>query len=201
VIPAHEPEREPEDGLDPGTIARAAAGEPAAARALVARCHPLVRRIVRAHRARDVADEDLIQDVFARMFAELHRYEVRAGSTFEHWLARLATNVCRDALRTEARRADAIPIRRAAEGWLEFLVAERAAPPEDAVAARELVDALLAQLPPDDRLVLTLVDLERRSTAEVAALTGWSRALVKVRAFRARIRLRAAAKRLGGRDG
>ena len=44
------------------------------------------------------------------------------------------------------------------------------------------------------RLVLTLLDLEQRSTAEIAALTGWSRALVKVRAFRARLRLRAAVK-------
>jgi RNA polymerase sigma-70 factor (ECF subfamily) len=40
-----------------------------------------------------------------------------------------------------------------------------------------------------------LLDLEQRSTTEIAALTGWSRALVKVRAFRARMRLRAVVRR------
>jgi RNA polymerase sigma-70 factor, ECF subfamily len=37
-----------------------------------------------------------------------------------------------------------------------------------------------------------LIDIEEKSPAEVAALTGWSRALVNVRAFRARRRLRKA---------
>ena len=60
----------------------------------------------------------------------------------------------------------------------------------DGLAARELVQQLLVQLSPADRLVVTLLHLKEKSVAEVSALTGWSCAGVKVRAFRARKRLR-----------
>ncbi len=93
-------------------------------------------------------------------------------------------------LRGETRRADNLPLSAGAQAWLGLLADERQPAVEDALAARELVESLLAGLAPQDRLVLTLLDLEQRSTAEIAALTGWSRARVKVRAFRARLRLR-----------
>ena len=53
-------------------------------------------------------------------------------------------------------------------------------------AARELVEKLMTRLKPEERLIITLVHLEERSTEEVRRLTGWSIPLVKVRAFRAR---------------
>jgi RNA polymerase sigma-70 factor (ECF subfamily) len=52
------------------------------------------------------------------------------------------------------------------------------------------VGRLLSQLPSEDRLVISLLDLEERSVKEIAAITGWSVSLVKVRAFRARRKLR-----------
>jgi len=58
------------------------------------------------------------------------------------------------------------------------------------VGARELAHKLLATLKPADRLVLTMMDMEGRSVAEVQAATGWSATLVKVRAFRARQKLK-----------
>ncbi|HYR59333.1 MAG TPA: sigma-70 region 4 domain-containing protein, partial [Chthoniobacteraceae bacterium] len=67
---------------------------------------------------------------------------------------------------------------------------EPADAPADAQSAREATDRLLGLLAPDDRLVLTLLDLEERSVAEISALTGWGRSAVKVRAFRARQKLR-----------
>ena len=179
-------------------LARIAQGDDGAARELVERCHPLVVKLARAHRPRDVPEEDLVQDVFLTMFARLDRYEPRVGIPFEHWLSRLAVNVCLDALRAERRRPQA---RRAlgdeANAWLASLVVDSAPPVEDALAAREAVDALLAPLAPRDRLLLTLLDIEERSVAEVAAATGWNATLIKVRAFRARRRLRAVAERLG----
>jgi len=51
------------------------------------------------------------------------------------------------------------------------------------------VNKLMSQLAAPDRLVLQLLDLEQKSVAEVASLTGWNRAVVKVRAFRARRKL------------
>ena len=60
----------------------------------------------------------------------------------------------------------------------------------DALAARELVYKLLGQLKPEDRLVLKLLDLEQHSVAEISEITGWNQSLVKVRAFRARGKLK-----------
>ena len=175
-------------------LARIARQDPGASRELVEQCQALVWKLVRAHRSRSILDEDLVQEVFLKLFSRLDRYEPRDGIPFEHWLSRLAVRTCLDALRTERRRPQRAdpPISKAAGEWLENLATGRASPPiDDVLAARELVDALLARLPPMDRLVLTLLDMEERSVAEVSAITGWSRTLVKVRAFRARRRLRA----------
>lgn len=178
-------------------LARVLAGDEAAGCRLVAHLHPLALRIARANRTQSRSDDDLTQEVFLTMFARLDRYRPFDGVPFAHWFARLAVNVCRDALRAEVRRPMHVALSPAAEAWLGHLAGERATPADsEADAARELVDRLLADLPSDDRLVLTLLDLEQRSTVEIAQLTGWSRTLVKVRAFRARRRLRAMAERL-----
>ena len=179
-------------------LARIARQDPDASRELVEHCQALVWKLVRAHRSRSIPDEDLVQEVFLKLFSRLDRYEPRDGIPFEHWLSRLAVRTCLDALRTERRRPQPAdpPLSEAAGEWLETLRRDDASPPIDEVlAARELVDALLARLPPKDRLVLTLLDMEERSVAEVSAITGWSRTLVKVRAFRARRRLRAVVER------
>ena len=60
----------------------------------------------------------------------------------------------------------------------------------EALAARELLEKLLDQLKPEDRMVVQLVDLEQKTLVEVAELTGWNTTVVKVRAFRARRKLR-----------
>jgi RNA polymerase sigma-70 factor (ECF subfamily) len=52
--------------------------------------------------------------------------------------------------------------------------------------ARELLRWAMAKLSADERLVITLLELEERSVRETAELTGWSESNVKVRAFRAR---------------
>ncbi len=82
------PPREPDDSL-----ARAREGDEEAARALVERLHPLVMKIVRAHLPRRAAEEDLAQEVFARVFERLDQYEARAGVPFDHWVARLAVRL------------------------------------------------------------------------------------------------------------
>jgi len=179
-------------------LARIARQDQDASRELVEHCQALVWKLVRAHRSRSIPDEDLAQEVFLKLFSRLDRYEPRDGIPFEHWLSRLAVRTCLDALRTERRRPQPAdpPLSDAAGEWLETLRRDDASPPIDEVlAARELVDALLARLPPKDRLVLTLLDMEERSVAEVSAITAWSRTLVKVRAFRARRWLRAVVER------
>ena len=143
-------------------IERVRRGDAEAARRLVERCHPLVARLVRSHRSRTLTEEDLAQEVYLKMFSVLHRYEPREGIPFEHWLSRLTVRTCIDALRAEART----PLSRAASlspeaaAWLRSLEGRGPAPVDEVLAARELVDVLLARLEPRDRLVLTLLDVE-----------------------------------------
>ena len=48
----------------------------------------------------------------------------------------------------------------------------------------------MLELTPADRLVVNLIHLEGRSVEEVMQTTGWSRSLVKIRAFRARRKMK-----------
>ena len=56
----------------------------------------------------------------------------------------------------------------------------------DSVAAADLVDRLLGELPPEDQLVIRMLDLERHSVAQIAQLMNRGESWVRVRAFRAR---------------
>ena len=82
--------------------------------------------------------------------------------------------------------------------WLKFLCHGEADAPQrtGASEAKAIVERLLAQLVPSDRLVLTLLDLEQRSTLEISQITGWTRPMVNMRAMRARIKLRQVARRM-----
>jgi len=184
----------PPDALDvPACLQRVRERDADAARALVEHLYPLVIKIVRAHRPRRMAEEDLAQDIFLKMFTRLDQYQGRDSVPFEHWIARLAVTTCLDALRAEKRRPEwryadlADPERE----WLEFFTGESAAPtPVEVLGAREMVEKLLSLLSAEDRLIITLLDLQERSVVEISQLTGWSNSLVKVRAFRARRKLR-----------
>jgi RNA polymerase sigma factor (sigma-70 family) len=177
-------------------LERTLRGEQDAARALIERFHPMVCRLVRAHRPISWGEEDLVQEVFLTLFSRLGRYRERPGIPFQHWVARLTVNVCRDALRFERRRIQPAPLTTEAWAWVESLVTDRHPLADDVLGAREAVRALLAELPARDRLLLTLLYLEERSPEEVAELTGSNRTVLKVRAHRARRRLRIAAERL-----
>ena len=162
-----------------------------AARLLVERLGPLVLRIVRAHRPRRVAEEDLCQEVFMSVFADLGQY--RGAVPFERWVARVAVTTCFDALRRERARPELrwADLSEAEASALERMHADLHEPHGvERDAARELVAKLLGTLPAEDRALLQWLAIEERSVEEVCALTGWGRSRVKVRAFRARRRLR-----------
>ena len=171
--------------------ARAAQQDEEAARALVRGLYPLVIKIVRAHLPRRTDEEDLAQMVFGRVFAHLGQYS--GGVPIEHWVSRIAVNCCWNALRAERRRPElrvADLTEQEAEVVEKVLTAEVEAGPAEQVAARDLVSRLLGTLSPADRLLLQRLDFEGRSVEEVRRETGWSTSLIKVRAFRARRRLR-----------
>ena len=173
-----------------GCLTLVRAGDQRAARELVEHLFPLVIRIVRSHLPRRVAEEDLAQEVFLKMFSRLAQYQ--GAVPFTHWVSRIAVTTCIDHLRAQKRRPEfrwADLSESEADVLDAVLTNERDVPANDALAATELVQKLLGQLKPDDQLVLRLLDLEQKTIAEIAALTGWSQSLIKVRAFRARRKL------------
>jgi RNA polymerase sigma-70 factor (ECF subfamily) len=62
--------------------------------------------------------------------------------------------------------------------------------PTHNLGSREIVDKLLGTLPHADRLVIRLLHLEGRSLKDVQQVTGWGIPMIKVRAFRARQKLK-----------
>lgn len=181
-----------------GCLQRVRDGDSAAADALIVHLHPLVRRLVRNHLPRRESEEDLMQESFVKLFQKLDTYRERADIPFEHWVSRLTVRTCLDALRAEKARPEWrwADFREGEDDWLHYLLnGQTEAPSTSASDARAVVHQLLALLAPADRLVLTLLDLEERSTQEISALTGWTRPMVKMRAMRARHKLRALARR------
>jgi RNA polymerase sigma-70 factor (ECF subfamily) len=138
---------------------------------------PLASRMQRF--ARDArAVEELVHDVFVEAYFSLPTY--RADAPLEHWLQRIATRV---GYRYWTRR-------RRAAAPLRGDLAVASASHEESIDLAEEAATLLEQLPPRDRLVLTLLYVESRSVAEAAHLAGWSQTMVKVQAHRARKKLR-----------
>lgn len=174
-----------------GCVERVRQGDEDAARELMQRLASLVLKIVRAHRPRRASEEDLVQSVFVKVFAKLDQFS--SAVPLEHWVSRIAVNTCinelnRERARPELRWAD---LSEEQEEVVRTLATSEAdLPASQTLAARELVEMLLEKLSASDRLVITLLHLEGRTIEEIRLSTGWSRALVKVRAFRARAKLR-----------
>ena len=85
-------------------VDRARSGDDGAARELIAELYPLVAKIARAHRPRRVAEEDLCQMIFVKVFRNLAQYSGKAP--FSHWVARIAVNECRNQLAAEKARPE-----------------------------------------------------------------------------------------------
>ena len=172
-------------------VARVRQGDESAARALLAQLHPLVLKLVRAHRPRRTDEEDLVQTVFMKAFTKLDQFS--GAVPLEHWVSRIAVNTCLKAMRYERVRPE---IRLSDLTEEEEQVVQRLASTQDDLPetvdamSRELLDRLLAMLSAEDRLVVTLLNLEQKTVAQVRQVTGWSTPLVKVRAFRARQKMK-----------
>lgn len=174
-----------------GCLARVRERDQGAARELVEELYPLVIRIVRSHLPRQVPEEDLAQEIFLKMFTRIAQYQ--GAVPFSHWVSRIAVTTCIDHLRAQKRRPEfrmADLSEAEADVLGNVMTDENDVSAPDAMAAHELVHKLLAQLKPEDQLVVRLLDLEQKTIAEISAHTGWSQSLVKVRAFRARRKLR-----------
>ena len=111
---------------------------------------------------------------------------------------RMTVRTCYDFLRGHQRNRESSfsELSEPENDWLERFVTQPEAASENTDAARLLVARILERLSPPARLIITLLEIEDRSVKEIAALTGWSVPLVKVRAFRARAEMRKCLQRI-----
>ncbi len=171
-------------------LERVRTGDQLAARELVAQVRPMVLRLVRLHLPRRDAAEDLEQEVLIKMFARLGQY--RGTAPFRAWLSQVTRRTCYDHLRAQRCRPE-LRYADLSENEVTCLQAtlreEKHRVRGEALATRELLHHLLNRLTAEDRRVVVLFNLEQKSIAEIAAITGWNTELVKMRVFRARRKL------------
>jgi RNA polymerase sigma-70 factor (ECF subfamily) len=177
-----------EQPSDADLIARHRAGDAAAFDLLVTRWHARIHRWACGWADDPDEADDLTQQVLVRVHLRLSGF--RGTSAFSTWLYGITRNAARDAFRRRRRREQAL-------SRLETmsLADEPDADPAEALDRRAAVDTArgaLAGLPPRQREVFDLVDLQGYAPHEAAALLGLSHGTVRAHLFRARRAVRAA---------
>jgi RNA polymerase sigma-70 factor (ECF subfamily) len=142
--------------------------------------------------ARPEDAEDVGQEVFLRMHASIGR--LQSAEAFDLWLWRLTTNATYDYLRKRPRTRREVRISDLLDGQVNAAANSVSCQLEreerDRRRTIEYVDSLLAQLSPNDRILIVMREVEGLSMEELAAVLGIKVGAVKLRLFRARNRLR-----------
>jgi RNA polymerase sigma-70 factor (ECF subfamily) len=149
----------------------------------------LVYQIVRS--ANEV--EDIAQEVFTKLFFSLPQFRLEAS--FEAWLYRITVNQCCDYLRKRKRTPQVNESELSAEEAAYFERAGSFSQRREMdislrLEMRQTADNLLSALPPQERSLLVLKEVEELSIEELMAIFKASRSAIKVRLFRARRRLK-----------
>ncbi|MDI7274858.1 MAG: sigma-70 family RNA polymerase sigma factor [Anaerolineae bacterium] len=136
------------------------------------------------------AAADATQDAFLAAYRALPAFR---GGCFKVWLLRIVTNSCYDQLRLRKRRPQTSLDDMVEDPDYAAALADRGEGPEEVILREELAQALqagIAKLPADQRVVLVLSDVQGLSYDEIAEATGVTLGTVKSRLSRARARLR-----------
>jgi RNA polymerase sigma-70 factor (ECF subfamily) len=185
----HPAEQQTDDAL----VAAIAAGDETAFEQLFERHRRHVARVAGRFFAQREQMEEIIQDSFTKAYFALGTYHGTHAASFKAWLTQIAVNSCYDQLRRTRRRPEQsieISDNESQQFTMQLKAMDAASDVERTAVSRDLAEKLLARLSPDDRMVLTLLDVEGFSVAEIAEMANWSVSKVKVRAHRARAHLR-----------
>ena len=130
-------------------------GDEDAANQLLDYMTPLVMKIVWRRCPAAVAEEDMAQEVFIRVFKNLGQFKGTAH--FNHWVSRIAVNTCithlikAKARKNELRKSD---LSEEHQALIDAAIAdESVAAPDEQASSLELLRCLLDRLEPKDRLV------------------------------------------------
>jgi RNA polymerase sigma-70 factor (ECF subfamily) len=138
--------------------------------------------------------EDLAQETFVKAWRSLAQFDRRAP--FHHWLARIAVNVALDHLRRFKRQRNEIGIEDISPEARDWVRDPAADSELDSRQAAELLALAMRELSPAEQVVITMQEFEGRSIKEICERTGSSNVAVRVRALRARQKLRRALEKL-----
>ena len=176
---------------DSDLVARAAAGDGAAIRALVERHRAMVYRLAYQFAGNHHDAEDIAQDVFIKVYRSLDRFRYDAQLT--SWLYRIVMNACIDQRRRQSPAGSA-PFTEEAELQMANTPEEGPGPEEQAYGGQlgEVLESEIARLPPGQRLVFTMRHHEGLKLSEIASALGLAEGTVKRQLHAAVHRLRAA---------
>ena len=138
--------------------------------------------------------EDLAQETFVKVWRALGQFDGRAP--LEHWISRIAVRTALDHLRKEKKRQNEIGLPELGDDALDWLRNEDEKSELDSRSAAEILQLAMRELSPVDRVVITMQEIEGRSVKEIAAAIGSSGIAVRVRALRARLKLKRALENL-----
>ena len=180
---------------DKDLIAEVLEGSAESFEPLVVKYQSRIFALARRYARREDEVEDIVQTVFLKAYSKLSSY--RGDAPFEHWLMRTATYTCYDFLRKHQRNREwnASDLSEEENDWFEN-IGEESTAETNREAASALVNKLLEGLKPEDRHIITLLELEHQTVKEIAELTGLSESNVKVKAHRAREKMRSALARI-----
>ncbi len=130
--------------------------------------------------------EDLVQEVFIRAFNKLGSWQPQ--KPFLHWLKKVAVNVGREYYRSNQRSAMGRRVAEPIEDSDHHTAVTEST--DSQLAALEEVQWWLSHLDADDRTLLTLLYLQQETIAAIAGHFGWSQSKTKIKAHRARKRLK-----------
>lgn len=174
--------------------AQAAHGVEAAFVEIVRRYSPRVFRVASRFFSQYSVVEEAAQEIFLKAFVQIGNYEARGS--LEGWLTRIAVTTCINLTRAANRQPELIVANLTEDenAWLEektyHASAVRHRREEQKYIAADLLARVLSRMPPEDALILQLVDGDGESIRAVAELMNWSESKVKIKAFRARKKCR-----------
>ncbi len=174
--------------IGPDLVDRARGGDPEALETLVTRAYPVVRRWALVRTGDPTEADDLTQDVLVQVIRKLDAYDGHAR--FTTWLYTVTRNAAADRFRRRKRRR-----RLEDDPRTPAQILPEAPAPPDALAHRGEVAAVVRtffrELPPRQREVFDLADLQGLPSTEIAARLGIEPVSVRAHLFKARRALRA----------
>ena len=175
--------------VEPELIVKAQSGDEAAFTLIIRTYRKRILGTVYRMISRGDDVEDVGQEVFVRLYDSLK--QLRTPQVFEPWLYRLTINACYDYLRRKRREID---VRMADLSEEQVIAVDAALSGKKALeesrkqSARELLKLMLDRVSADDRLLLTLKEIQGLSLKELSLIYKVNTNALKVRLFRARKR-------------